>query len=43
MRGSMYLDQPRTLLVDDSELNLFQLMGLMDGVAVSPITAQTGS
>ncbi|MFT7014593.1 MAG: diguanylate cyclase (GGDEF)-like protein [Pseudohongiellaceae bacterium] len=39
----MYSDQLRVLLVDDNELNLFQLMEMLDGLEVSPIIAQTGS
>lgn len=38
----MYSDQPRILLVDDSELNLFQLMEMLEGVDVAPIIAESG-
>jgi|TARA_B110000971_G_C19811268_1_gene408904 CheY-like chemotaxis protein len=39
----MYSDQPRILLVDDNEINLFQLMEMLEKVDVAPIIAGTGS
>lgn len=39
----MYSDQPRVLLVDNNEINLFQLMEMLDGVDVAPIIAETGN
>lgn len=38
----MYSDQPRVLLVDDNEINLFQLMEMLEEVDVVPIIAETG-
>lgn len=39
----MYSDQPRVLLVDDNEINLFLLMEMLDEVDVVPIIAETGA
>ncbi|MFK7864455.1 MAG: EAL domain-containing protein [Pseudohongiellaceae bacterium] len=39
----MYFDQPRILLVDDSEINLFQLMEMLEEVDVSLIIAESGT
>lgn len=39
----MYSDQPRVLLVDDNEINLFQLMEMLDKLDVAPIIAECGS
>lgn len=35
-------DQPRVLLVDDNELNLFLLMDMLQGLDVVPIIAESG-
>lgn len=39
----MYSDQPRILLVDDNEVNLFQLMEMLNEVDVAPIIAESGT
>lgn len=39
----MYSYQPRILLVDDNEINLFQLMEMLEGIDVTPIIAENGN